>query len=666
MGMETLQKERVPWASLIIITAVASILGSIAYVLLGPQGSTLQCTFNWGISNRTTTLTILPFVLLILAYPLRKLLKLNATHLTCLYTVGMIICYSNLAGTETGYLFPVGMSRTELFTDITVRNMMGSWWWVPPYDVVNVMMSGGATVNWATWGGSLFFWTSLNLSLFLFTSGLSLVFRKRWIDVERIPFPPTMAAHEIVRAVDVKRPSGSSLRPLIVGLLLGIAFEVPIFLQALFPWFPDLYAWRSNTCPGGTWRIDLSGPMAQNIVGLAMVSKDPVSFALFFLAPLSVSFNVWFWTLIMYALEQVAYQMGYYTGILQNYGCCRVLSHSGVSLMESPPFSWGYVSGVGGATAIAVMMLYNSRGYLRQTWSQAMNPHGPLSEDEKSEAVSYRTAYIILFAGAVAVLLWHISAGIDFLSALSILIFTVFVSGIAGYYIYAHTGFLAVNNLRGGHSWFPIEVRWGGPLPGLSPDMIMTNWTTQAFTNGTILMNFPIAQMMPFKMASLTGTSNRSTYLVAVMAVLVATPLILMTKVWIVSTYGVSVFTQSACAIDAACSGRDWAPPLSALASYGAVGFVITLALSFLHARFVWFPLEPLGFVIATGIPGNWYGVWSSFFVAWVAKTMVLRIGGSKIYERYGVPAVGGFVGGVILTLFVGSIMLVIRFFFPF
>lgn len=189
MGTETLQKERVAWASLIIITAVASIFGSIAYVLLGPQGSTLQCTFNWGISNRTTTLTVLPFVLLILAYPFRKLLKLNATHLTCLYTVGMIICYSNLAGTETGYLFPVGMSRTELFTDITVRNMMGSWWWVPPYDVVNAMMSGGVTVNWAAWGGSIFFWTSLNLSLFLFTSGLSLVFRKRWIEIERIPFP---------------------------------------------------------------------------------------------------------------------------------------------------------------------------------------------------------------------------------------------------------------------------------------------------------------------------------------------------------------------------------------------------------------------------------------------------------------------------------------------
>ena len=289
-----------------------------------------------------------------------------------------------------------------------------------------------------------------------------------------------MSAHELIRSVDVNRPSDHNQKPLLIGFLLGLIFEVPIFLQAVFPWFPDIYGWRANTCPAGTWRQDSSSTLAQNIVGLAMMSKDPVAFALFFLAPLSVSFNVWFWSLIMFVLEQVAYQMGYYTGILQEWACCRVLSHSGVSLAESPPFSWGYVSGIGGATAIAAMMLYNSRDYIRQTFKLAIGPHGSISEEEKGEVASYRTAYMVLAAGTIAVILWLMSAGIDLGSALAILIFSIFVSGIAGFYTYSHTGFYALNNLRGGHSWFPVQVRWGGNLPPLNPGMIMSNWTTQA------------------------------------------------------------------------------------------------------------------------------------------------------------------------------------------
>ena len=42
---------------------------------------------------------------------------------TYMYAIGTIICFSNFAGTETGYLFPVGMSRTKLFTSESVRSM---------------------------------------------------------------------------------------------------------------------------------------------------------------------------------------------------------------------------------------------------------------------------------------------------------------------------------------------------------------------------------------------------------------------------------------------------------------------------------------------------------------------------------------------------------------
>jgi hypothetical protein len=173
--------------------------------------------------------------------------------------------------------------------------------------------------------------------------------------------------------------------------------------------------------------------------------------------------------------------------------------------------------------------------------------------------------------------------------------------------------------------------------------------------------------MMPFKMASLTGTSNRNAFLVTVVALLVAVPLILVTKTWIGSMFGFDrVETHVTCDVATICSVVTvGTASLPMIVGPAAIGFVITLVLALTHARFVWFPFEPLGFLIATSIAGTWWGVWDAFLGAWLIKTIVLRVGGSKLYERC-IPIVGGFVVAVVMTIFVGSLVLAVRFFIPF
>jgi hypothetical protein len=660
--LETL-RYKVPWIPIVLIIGISSFAGSALYCLLTPSGSVMQCSYNWG-TGVGTKFTILAFALITFAYPLRKILKISAIHLNYIYAAGTTICY-NIFSNEMAT--PIGISRSVLFTPQPIREMMGTWWWMPSYETIDTMMAGGSPVNWGAWAGSIVFFTTFSYCLFIFTSGLSLVFRRRWIDIENIPFPLTIAANEVVKTVDVNRSADRKVRPFVIGLILGILFELPIFLQALYPWFPDIYMWRVDTCPSGVWRAPASeaSPLAQ-IVGLAMVSKSPVWFGLFFLAPLSVSFNVWFWSLVMMILEQIAFSMGYYTGITAQGGCCRVLGlGGGASLTQGAPFYWGYMSTIGGTMAITAMMLYSSRGYLRQTIRQALSRKAEHVE-EGTDVVSYRCAYTILMVGAISIILWLMSAGIDLLSAFFILIFSIFIGGIAGFYTYSHTGFYAANNLRGGHSWFPLLLRWGGTLPDMSPNLRMSDWTTQEFTNGNVLLVFPTAQMMAFKMASLTGASNRNTFLVCVAAILVSTPIIIMTRIWITQIYGAKVVWGGTSSFENCCTGMQWVAPLPLFVEYGAIGFVITFAFAILHARFVWFPFEPIGFLIATSVAGNWYGVWFAFLVSWLLKTIVLRVGGSKIYEKYGVPVVGGFLAGDVIVIIIGSLVLTLRFFVPF
>jgi hypothetical protein len=40
------------------------------------------------------------------------------------------------------------------------------------------------------------------------------------------------------------------------------------------------------------------------------------------------------------------------------------------------------------------------------------------------------------------------------------------------------------------------------------------------------------------------------------------------------------------------------------------------------------------------------HGVWFACLVAWIIKSIVLRVGGSKLYEQQLVPFVGGFMLG--------------------
>ena len=74
-------------------------------------------------------------------------------------------------------------------------------------------------------------------------------------------------------------------------------------------------------------------------------------------------------------------------------------------------------------------------------------------------------------------------------------------------------------------------------------------------------------------------------------------------------------------------TGANW----SAVGATG-VGFVTTLGLMLLQTRLVWLPLHPLGYAISNGWSAHWS--YSSLFVAWALKAIILRYWGHKGYLR--------------------------------
>ncbi len=84
------------------------------------------------------------------------------------------------------------------------------------------------------------------------------------------------------------------------------------------------------------------------------------------------------------------------------------------------------------------------------------------------------------------------------------------------------------------------------------------------------------------------------------------------------------------------------------------VGAGVMLLLTYAQRMFFWWPLHPLGFLAQ----GGWImrQLWFSFFLAWVVKTTVLRVGGGKAYKKARVFFIGIIVG----LLVVGGIWLII------
>jgi len=84
------------------------------------------------------------------------------------------------------------------------------------------------------------------------------------------------------------------------------------------------------------------------------------------------------------------------------------------------------------------------------------------------------------------------------------------------------------------------------------------------------------------------------------------------------------------------------------------LGFVITIALSFLKRRFVAWPLYPVGYAVSYGWAISW--MWFSIFLGWAAKKTILVSGGIGAYRR----AIPLFIGLVLGQFVAGSLWAVV------
>jgi len=123
----------------------------------------------------------------------------------------------------------------------------------PSVEAAEMFRTGGSGVPWGDYAPMVIWWWLITTLPALFALSISAIFRKRWTDIEKVPFPQTIVSYELIKGSLGEGEKRSWSKLLIVGMLFGFAVQIPIFMESIFPWFPDIYGWRTNTCAhGGT------------------------------------------------------------------------------------------------------------------------------------------------------------------------------------------------------------------------------------------------------------------------------------------------------------------------------------------------------------------------------------------------------------------------------
>lgn len=491
-----------------------------------------------------------------------------------------------------------------------------------------VGLKPGEHIPWAQWALPLLAWGALMLSSFWTLCCAAVLLRAQWGDREALSFPLLRLPLELTSHLDEPAsgrrarlfPAFFSERTMWIGFAIAILIEG---LNGLHGYFPDVPQISTSVDTGA-----LFTEAPWNQMGNPPIRIWPIAIGITFLLPSEISFSLWFFYWFMKAQLVVAYYLGFVPNALPN------------GIMSGQKLFTGYQE-VGAHLAFVALILWTAREHFAHVWRRSIGRE-PKSEAEKLEVLSYPVAFWGFWLGLAFMVAWAVHAGVSVGLAivlwLSWLVIAIVLSRVV-----AAGGLLFVH-----HSWMPLGA-WGqlvgtgpgtplSPANGIVPAAIIEYSMVQDY-RASLAPSF----VQSWKLAYDRGISGRQIGLLIGAVTLVTFIVGLQMNVrlgydngglglqgWI-KQWGPQGTARNAEMLSRAAPDVVWTNWL-----WLAFGAALTVALTVARAHFAWFPLHPLGYMMALSYPMN--VLWFSMFVGWLCKTLVNRFGGHDTYQKL-VPA---------------------------
>lgn len=479
----------------------------------------------------------------------------------------------------------------------------------------------GQAIPYSAWVAPLLAWFALIGCVIWTFACLATLLRRQWMDNEQLRFPLTTLPLAIIRDETEGQPFFSNRL-----MWMGFAAAALVFgvngLQANFPQWPSFVVDLNLNA------IFTERPWNSVDFTRAYISLAAIGFAFFL--PTDLLFSLWFFFFLARFQDVAAVQLG---GLPTGIG-----THNARI--------WTGHQAAGAYIVLIVAQVRIGWPYFRQVWKTAFGRDKPL--DDSEELMSYRAAIIGLAMGFGGIILWLGIAGMNpLLAAAQMGIYLFFIAVVMSRSV-NEAGLLMTET-----SFLPTHlIRLVYPLQNLGA----TNLTMMGMLDIIFIRDLRGVLLTPLmdnqKMAGELRMRQRSLLLPIALAVVIA--FVVASYFFLrfsytmgnLSLYGYpngnarNMMTRAAEAINGG------APPPDSTAYGGlAVGVGVTTLLVWMRGNFTWFPLHPLAYAIAP----TWTMIvfWFPFFVAWIAKSLVLRFGGIDTFRR-----VAPFMLGLILGEF--------------
>lgn len=468
------------------------------------------------------------------------------------------------------------------------------------------------------WVGPLIFWGLLLSALWTAPLGIAVLFRRRWVEVERLTYPIIQLPTELCRT------DGRIWREKLMWATFAVAASVNLLngLHVLYPSVPQIPV-RWDAIPA----FNLTSQLADrpwSAAAMFWLSFYPFIIGIALLLPQDLAFSCWFFFLLSRLQMVMSDWLGW------------AAAKPGVPYLHEQSY--------GAYLGIAVFSLWVGRGTLAQIWRAIRRP----GDGDAGEPISYRSAAILTCVCAGYVL------GCLIVHGMTPWVAVVFLGmyGTATYLIGRIRSEVGIPTHEFDYmSPFLMMGNILGPnIVGARSLSVMAMHT--GYSRGLRNIPFP-HQCEGFKLAERTGSSTRRLVMAMGVVVVLAFAFSLPATLHIFYGNGIGAKMQGypkyGCA-EQYNSLVAWLENPKGLAGdrAGSVlgGIGVAVALLAVRMRTIGFPFHPVGMAVGTSYYMSF--MWCPFLIAWCVKTLVARYGGNRSLRGLTFAAFGLIMGDVI------------------
>ncbi len=496
--------------------------------------------------------------------------------------------------------------------------------------------SPSGRVPWAAWWTPLAWWSVFNMMVMFAVMCLVALFRRQWVDHERLTFPLLFLPLEITGGEGRESVTAGFFRnPIMwVGFSAGALFNIINILHAFFPAVPGV-GWYQQIDQGmteGFWRH----------VRPLGISFGLEVWGLSFLASGEALFSGWFFYLFMKLVKVVGREAGYL----------------------GAGFPYYMQVSAGACVAFAGYMIWVARGYLTGLVKSLFGR--PMPGDE-NEPIPAKLLVFGLIASTVIMIWMMVYAGQN-ITLMLVYFATLYMYVLIAARIRAEIGPpVAWNHPYGFDQQTPVHLMGTRAIKGMAGTTGTTLFYSMFWIGRTIFAHSAAQYQIDGMRLADFGKVKRSSI---VQIMLVGCVVGLLLTWWYHLDVGYK-YGQGLIGAKTGRAGKAWAlnwsrgnyqllhrainqprgPEMPILGAYGA-GFIFAGALTVMRAKFSSFPFHPIGFILGT-LYGDSTPYWFAFLFAWTAQRITLRYGGLQLYRK----AVPAFIGMAFAHIFIGGIL---------